>query len=373
MRLESVNRSLPRPLTLLGREVVTGIAKEPVDGPVTVGPDGIDGDGVGSPQHHGGPDQAVYLYGNVDYAWWTDNEGLDVHPGLFGENLTVSELRSAELEVGDRFIIGTVELEVTAPRIPCAVLGGRVGDGGFKDRFAAARRPGAYLRVLSSGSIEAGDDVAFAAGSSGVTLLDCVDAYYDTAAPSVEMERLLDAPVAIRVRTMLEARLDRTRPEWTGDRTDGGRVFDLDILRSSLWIFNCYALLEGDGAVVLVDPGLPSTTSAALGGHPRGGTGGRRRGDTRGHPRAQRPRRRHAPRSRSGGGIDAPPAAVPVVPRRRATEGVRAGRQRALPAHARPTAVLGPGGQGAHCRSAVDRLRSRKCIHPSVRARWLHG
>ena len=87
MRLRSVNRSLPRPLTLLGREVVTGIAKVPVDGPVVVGPDGLEGDGVGNTKDHGGPDQAVYLYGVDDYDWWTDTEGLDVHPGLFGENL----------------------------------------------------------------------------------------------------------------------------------------------------------------------------------------------------------------------------------------------------------------------------------------------
>jgi MOSC domain-containing protein YiiM len=187
--------------------VVTGIAKVPVDGPVVTGPDGLEGDGVGNTKDHGGPDQAVYLYGVDDYDWWADTEGLDVHPGLFGENLTVSALASAAVEVGDRFVIGAVELEVTGPRIPCAVFSGRVGDGRFATRFAAARRPGAYVRVMTGGSIAAGDEIGHSPGDSGVTLLDCMDAYYDPATPPGEVERLLEAPIAIRFRTMLEGRL----------------------------------------------------------------------------------------------------------------------------------------------------------------------
>lgn len=207
MRLESVNRSLPRSMTLLDREVVTGIDKEPLDGPVAVTRDGLDGDGVGNPRDHGGPDQAVYLYGLDDYAWWAEAEGLAVHPGLFGENLTLSQLTSATVEVGDRYIVEPVELEVTAPRIPCRTLAGRVGDGGFAARFAGGRRPGAYVRVITGGSLAAGDAVAVARSGSGVTLLDCVDAYYDPAMPRAEVERLLSAPLADRFRTMLQSRL----------------------------------------------------------------------------------------------------------------------------------------------------------------------
>ena len=177
MRLESVNRSLPRPMTLLDREVVTGIDKRPADGPVTVGRDGLEGDGVGNTEDHGGPDQAVYLYGLDDYAWWAEAEGLAVHPGLFGENLTVSELASAAVEVGDRYTVGSVELEVTAPRIPCRTLAGHLGDGRFASRFTAGRRPGAYGRVITSGSLAAGDAVVVVRSGSGVTLVDCVDAY----------------------------------------------------------------------------------------------------------------------------------------------------------------------------------------------------
>jgi MOSC domain-containing protein YiiM len=106
MKLESVNRSLPRSLSLLDREMVTGIAKEPVAGAVGVGPGGLDGDGVANTRDHGELDQAVYLYGLDDYRWWAQTEGLDVHAGLFGENLTVSGLLSAELEVAGRFTIG---------------------------------------------------------------------------------------------------------------------------------------------------------------------------------------------------------------------------------------------------------------------------
>jgi MOSC domain-containing protein YiiM len=98
---------------------------------------------------------------------------------------------------------------VTGPRIPCATLSGRVGDGRFAARFAAARRPGAYVRVISVGVIAVGDQVDPMAAGSGVTLLECRDGYYDRAMPPHEVERLLAAPIASRFRTMLETRLDR--------------------------------------------------------------------------------------------------------------------------------------------------------------------
>ncbi|MEL7208340.1 MAG: MOSC domain-containing protein, partial [Actinomycetota bacterium] len=143
MKLLSVNRSEPREVELAGRTSVTGIVKEPVDGSVSVAAEGLDGDGVGNTKDHGGPDQAVYLYGTEDLDWWSAH-GVDVGPGLFGENLTVTGLASAAIEVGDRFVVGDVLLEATAPRIPCATLSARVGDGDFKSRFADARRPGVY-------------------------------------------------------------------------------------------------------------------------------------------------------------------------------------------------------------------------------------
>lgn len=207
VHLTSVNCSLPRTIDIGGRPVTTGIAKEPVEGPVAVTADGLVGDGVGNTKDHGGPDQAVYLYSLSDYRWWAEHDGLEPHPGLFGENLTVDELATAAVEVGDRLQIGEVELEVTAPRIPCATLAGRVGDGRFAREFAAARRPGAYLRVRREGTIEAGTPVTMVPGGSGVTLAACMDAYYDIATVDGAIHRLLASPLAVRLRHRFADRL----------------------------------------------------------------------------------------------------------------------------------------------------------------------
>ena len=50
-------------------------------------------------------------------------------------------------------------LEISEPRFPCWKLGARFGDPKMLKRFAAARRPGAYLRIMKEGRLEAGDAV----------------------------------------------------------------------------------------------------------------------------------------------------------------------------------------------------------------------
>ncbi len=115
---------------------------------------GLEGDSIVDKKNHGGRDQAVYIYGGADYAWWSRaRPDLDhgYQPGTFGENLTISDLESAEYAVGDRLQIGEVVLEVTAPRIPCVTLAARMGDPQFIKAFMAAERPGLYCRVIVEG------------------------------------------------------------------------------------------------------------------------------------------------------------------------------------------------------------------------------
>jgi MOSC domain-containing protein YiiM len=189
----------------------TAIAKQPVEGPVAVTPLGLDGDGVGSPKHHGGPDQALYAYGVPDYAWWTAQLGRFLPPGMFGENLTIDRLRSADVAVGDRFVCeGGVVMEATAPRIACNTLARRMGAGDFAKRFALAERPGVYLRVVQAGNVMSGETVTFEPSTDRtVMLLDVQHAYYDTLTPAGELRRILAAPIDERSRAHLEARLAR--------------------------------------------------------------------------------------------------------------------------------------------------------------------
>jgi MOSC domain-containing protein YiiM len=140
----------------------TGIYKQPVEGAVPVGKFGLERDAICDLKHHGGEDQAVYLYGQPDYDFWSQELGRELEPGTFGENLTVEGLESAKICIGDRFVNGSLVMEVNSPRIPCNTFAQRMGDKLFPKKFLAANRPGVYCRVLSDGWVQAGDILAHA-------------------------------------------------------------------------------------------------------------------------------------------------------------------------------------------------------------------
>jgi len=186
----------------------TGIYKRPADGPVRVTRDGLLGDTVCDTENHGGVDQAVYVYGTLDYAWWSETLGRELAPGTFGENLTVSGLESAGLRIGDRLRVGTAVLEVTAPRIPCVTLAVRMEDPAFVKRFRRAERPGVYCRVIQEGYVEVGDTVALHP-YEGETL-GALEMFRDFFKPELDeatIRRHLAAPIAVRDRTEKEAQL----------------------------------------------------------------------------------------------------------------------------------------------------------------------
>jgi MOSC domain-containing protein YiiM len=159
-RIESVNIGREQLIPGHAKMGGTGIYKTPVAGPVRVGKFAVEGDCVSDKKHHGGPDQAAYVYFSDDYTWWTQKLGRVLSPGTFGDNLTISGLTSADLAVGDRLIAGDVVLEVTAPRIPCNTLAARMHDPRFVKIYRDAERPGAYCRVTSEGEVSAGMEVA---------------------------------------------------------------------------------------------------------------------------------------------------------------------------------------------------------------------
>ncbi len=161
VQLLSLNRGRAEPMEHAKASGVTGIYKRPVVAALRVDALGLAGDVICDTENHGGVDQALYLYGAPDYEWWSEQLGFELAPGTFGENLTLSELESAALLVGDRFHIGDVTIEVTSPRIPCVTLARRMGDPAFLKRFRAAERPGVYCRVIQGGTIQQGDAVRY--------------------------------------------------------------------------------------------------------------------------------------------------------------------------------------------------------------------
>jgi MOSC domain-containing protein YiiM len=204
MHLSSVNIGTKRDQQNGHENETTGIYKTSSTGRVQISAIGIEQDFIGDQKNHGGPDQAIYVYGTPDYDWWTRELGKELEPGTFGENLTVSDLESARLNIGDRLRIGTVTLEVTAPRIPCSTLAARMGDPKFAKKYRHADRPGVYCRVVQSGSVHAGEAVELLpyAGET-VSALEMFREHFTADKDEVTLRRILRAPISLRARAEL--------------------------------------------------------------------------------------------------------------------------------------------------------------------------
>jgi len=207
MRLVSINLGRPEPLQIGPRPTTTGIYKNPVEA-AQISTLGLVGDHVADQEHHGGPDQAVYVYSAQDYDWWMEQLGEALLPGTFGENLTFSSFGEEPVRIGDRFRVGEVLLEVTAPRIPCSTLAARMNDLEFVKKFRQAARPGFYARVLEAGRVQQGDPIQkIAAPTAFPTLADVFHLWYDKAPETARLRWILTAPLAERARAVLAARL----------------------------------------------------------------------------------------------------------------------------------------------------------------------
>lgn len=173
-RVVSVNVGRPEPVEHVGRLRQTAIRKAPVAGRVAVRGVNVEGDEQADRKVHGGPDQAVYAYAREDYEWWERELGQPLEPGTFGENLTTAALDVTGAQVGERWRIGALVLEVTRPRLPCWKLGQRMGDQRFVARFGDAARFGAYLRIVEEGDIAAGDEVTVDRSAAGAETMRSV-------------------------------------------------------------------------------------------------------------------------------------------------------------------------------------------------------
>ena len=210
MQVLSVNIGQKRTQQKGNELETTGIYKLPTREPVQIGPLGIKDDFIASEKHHGGPDQAVYIYGAADYAWWSKELGKKLSPGTFGDNLTISDLESDQYKIGDRLKIGPAILEVTAPRIPCSTLAARMGDLQFVKKYRHAERPGLYCRVIREGIVRTGEVVNLEpfAGET-VMVIDLFRDHYRTDKDEETLRRFLRAPIAIRTRKDVERDLQK--------------------------------------------------------------------------------------------------------------------------------------------------------------------
>jgi MOSC domain-containing protein YiiM len=160
MELVSVNVGLPREVMWHGRAVTTGIYKEPVEGRVALRKLNLDGDRQADLSVHGGEFKAVYCYPVEHYGnWKKELPGRDLPMGMFGENFTTDGLLEDSVHLGDRFSVGSAEVVVTQPRLPCYKLGVRFQSDDMVRRFPAGGRTGFYLAVTREGEVGAGDEI----------------------------------------------------------------------------------------------------------------------------------------------------------------------------------------------------------------------
>ena len=179
MKIISVNVGLPRLVLRNGEPVSTGIFKEPVAARVRLRTLNLDGDRQADLSVHGGPEKAVYLYPSEHYKFWKrELPEMDLPWGMFGENFTSEGITEAETNIGDRFRIGSAEVMVTQPRMPCYKLGIRFGRADIIKRFLISERTGFYFSVLKEGEVGAGDEFELLEkNASGVSVVDVTRLY----------------------------------------------------------------------------------------------------------------------------------------------------------------------------------------------------
>ena len=179
MKIISVNVGLPRVVVSNGDPVSTGIFKEPVAGRVMLRTLNLDGDRQADLSVHGGPSKAVYAYPSEHYGYWKNElPEMKLPWGMFGENFTTAGLFESELNIGDKFRIGSAMAMVTEPRMPCYKLAIRFGRSDMVKRFLASGRTGFYLAVLQEGEVGAGDSIELIEKSADSLTVSDITALY---------------------------------------------------------------------------------------------------------------------------------------------------------------------------------------------------
>ena len=192
----SVNVGLPREIEWRGKVVRTSIFKAPVPGPVRVALLNVGGDKQSDLSVHGGVDKAVYAYPSEHYPFWREElPGVDLPWGTFGENFTTEGLREEAVHIGDHLRVGSAELVITQPRMPCFKLALRFGRPDMVKRFLHSLRTGFYLAVLREGEVTAADSIELLSRDErGVTVADIVNLYVTDATNQDLLRRVSELP-----------------------------------------------------------------------------------------------------------------------------------------------------------------------------------
>ncbi|GAA5004463.1 MOSC and FAD-binding oxidoreductase domain-containing protein [Streptomyces siamensis] len=225
--LLSVNVGMPKDVSWQGRTVHTGAWKSPVRGPRMVRRLNIAGDGQGDLAGHGGEMRAVLVYQQESYQYWQKHLGRDdLSYGSFGENLTVAGLPDDEVCIGDRYRIGDAEFEVSQPRVTCYRVGMRLGEPTMASLLVAHHRPGFYMRVISEGHVQAGDEITLTRrGPEELSVADIDALLYLPDRDPAKLRRALRIPALSpgwqqSFRELAAAQQPKQEPGWPGGRAE---------------------------------------------------------------------------------------------------------------------------------------------------------
>ena len=214
MKVVSLNVGLPREVTWRGTKTTTAIDKQPVGERVALRQLNLDGDRQADLPVHGGEYKAVYCYPLVHYDYWrTELPSKDLPVGVFGENFTTDGLLEDSVYLGDRFSIGSAEVFVTQPRLPCYKLGIRFQSDDMVKRFFTSRRTGFYLAVAREGEVGSGDEIkVIARDPNGVPVSEITRLYAE--------KRYGDSDVASVRRALRVPALPETWKEYFRERLE---------------------------------------------------------------------------------------------------------------------------------------------------------
>ena len=216
MKLVSVNTGMPREVSWHGRMVTTGIFKEPIKGRVALRKLNLDGDRQADLRAHGGEYKAVYCYPLAHYDYWKKElPGQELRMGMFGENFTVDDgwagLPEESVHLGDRFSVGSAEVAVTQPRLPCYKLGVRFGSDDMVKRFLASGRTGFYVMVIREGEVGVGDEMKMMAREANAVAVSEITHLY-------VVKRYGEAEIGVVRRALRVAELPESWKEYFWER-----------------------------------------------------------------------------------------------------------------------------------------------------------
>ena len=212
MQVVSVNVGLPREIEYRGELVLTGIFKVPTEQRIAMRKLNLDGDRQADIRVHGGPEKAVYAYPMEHYPFWRALlHSHDLPHGSFGENLTIEGMTEDTINIGDRFRIGSAEVVVTQPRIPCFKLAAKFDRTAIVKEFLESGFSGFYVAVAKEGEVGPSDTVeVLARDPGGVRVSDLNRLYRNKMKDRELMRRAVQVNALAAVwREMLTDRLER--------------------------------------------------------------------------------------------------------------------------------------------------------------------